>query len=66
MKPKTKSGVILKNRRKLVLKTLIEQLAHGMKPSKVLTGVLKGTKIPLTPEDIVRINKEITVLNTRI
>jgi hypothetical protein len=59
MKPKTKGGEILKNRRKSALARLENQLVSGVKTSNTLT-------IPLTESDIQRINNEIQTLKTRI
>ncbi len=59
MKPKTKGGEILKNRRKSALARLENQLISGVKTSNTLT-------IELTESDIQRINQEILTLKSRI
>jgi hypothetical protein len=74
MKPQTRSGVKLKNKRKLVLERLIAQLVKGTKTatnkfiSDNFLPKINGIhgELPLTPEDILRINKEIEVLTLRI
>ena len=69
MKPKTKGGEILKNRRKSALARLEEQLKLGMKPLKNYyceEGFQKTPFVSLTESDIKRINKEIETLKSRI
>jgi len=43
------------------LKRLQAQLASGVKPEKI-NGKTTSNKVPLSPYDIVRIKKEITIL----
>lgn len=62
MKPKTKGGEILKNRRKSALARLENQLESGVKRS--IGSSIAVTE--LTESDIKRINKEILTLKTRI
>lgn len=69
MKPKTKGGEILKNRRKSALARLEAQLKLGMKSLKNYysgEGFQKTPFIPLTESDIKRINQEILTLKSRI
>jgi hypothetical protein len=62
MKPKTKGGEILKNRRKSALARLEQQLISGVKTAKNSTL----TQIELTEFDIKRIKQEIETLKFRI
>jgi hypothetical protein len=50
-----------KERRERVIQRLTDQLKRGVKPTKK-TGQL----IPLTPDDVKRINSEIEILKHRI
>lgn len=69
-KIKSKGGV--NERRKVVRKRLQDQLKSGLKTEKEkdldpLTKATTGpSMIPLEKEDIMRINKEIETLNSRI
>jgi hypothetical protein len=62
MKPKTKGGEILKNRRKSALARLEQQLLSGVKRSKGSSVAVTE----LTESDIKRINNEILTLKSRI
>jgi len=62
MKPQTKGGEILKRKRKSALDRLENQLASGVKKSK-LTYI---AVTELTESDIKRINQEILTLKSRI
>jgi hypothetical protein len=70
MKPKTKGGEILKNRRKSALARLEQQLISGVKPIKGFNNNNPNNygsiTTPLTESDIKRINQEIQTLKSRI
>ena len=68
MKPKTKGGEILKNRRKSALARLEQQLISGVKSIKRYNNPDNYGTIttPLTEFDIQRINQEIQTLKSRI
>lgn len=65
MKPKTKGGAILKNRREKALQRLENQLKANKKPqwSEELQCMIA---VKLETTDVTRINKEIETLKTRI
>lgn len=60
---KASTSILSKLRRESVLERLIKQLKSGLKPEKKRTD---GHNIPLTDKDKTRIEKEISVLKTRI
>ena len=62
MKPITKSGEILTNRRKSALERLENQLTLGFKTAKGSSTV----KESLSVSDITRIQEEITTLKSKI
>jgi len=64
MKPITKGGQILSNRRKKALKRLLDQAALGLKQPK--GTFLAKEKVPLTEGDKTRINREIDLLRQRV
>ena len=73
MKPVTKGGQILSNRRKGAIDRLEAQLLSGIKPQKNLEAmyVLAKTNglhgyLPLSESDKIRIQKEISILKSRI
>lgn len=69
MKPKTKGGAILNNRRKSALQRLEKQLKSGVKPIKMEKGVFSNSSstiyVELTEKDITRIEQEILTLKTK-
>lgn len=60
------------NRKKSALSRLENQLISGVKTAKSDVAPINGYKhheigaLPLTEQDIIRVNKEISVLKTRI
>lgn len=64
MKPKTKSGAILNNRRKKALQRLENQLHRNIK--NTWDSRRGKDEMPLTDYDIKRIKKEIETLKLRI
>jgi len=64
MKPITKGGQILSNRRKGAIARLEAQLSLGLKQTK--GNFMASTKVPLTDSDITRIKKEISTLKGRV
>lgn len=56
------------DRRKGVIVRLKKQLKDGVKTANVadFAGVKKETKVPLTDNDVIRIKKEISTLESRV